>query len=436
MLLIYNLLWGVGLLPILLWLTISAMISRKRRHTVFHRLGGAAMSASSLKHVSQLRPIWVHALSVGEVLSAARFTKALKHRCSGQSIVFSASTLSGFETARQLLENDVDAVIYFPYDLMSSVRSAIKRIFPCLMIIVETDIWPNFLFEMKKYAIPVILLNARLSDRSFSGYSRLRCCMTPIFRCFSGIGAQTRRDADRFHALGIPASRITVTGNLKYDPLTDAAFSETVLRLKETLAIPAGRKCIVAGSTHPGEEAILLSAFSRLKTVMPDLFMILAPRDVERAESVYDMVVARGFRATPLTRMPQADFPDVVIVNTIGQLNALYAFSDVAFVGGSLMDYGGHNPLEPAASGKPVLFGPHVGDVAESCTKLLAAGAARTVTSEAELFDAIRFLLAAPDVAARMGENALQVVHANQGVLERALELVSTHMGTPYLTTS
>jgi 3-deoxy-D-manno-octulosonic-acid transferase len=427
-LLLYNLLWGMGLFPIMLWLMMSAAVSRKRRFTVLHRLGIAAASEIAPRHLLNSHPVWVHALSVGETLSAAPLVRAFKCRCPGRPVIFSASTLTGFETARRLLKDDVDAVIYFPYDLISSVRSAIKRIRPCLMVIVETDIWPNFLFEMKKRAIPVILINARMSDRSFSGYRRLRHSMAPIFRCFSGVGAQTCKDADRFHSLGISAACITVTGNLKYDQLPDAALSNTISRLEKTLIIPTGRKCIVAGSTHPGEETILLSVFSRLKTAIPEVFLILAPRDIERAESICDMAASRGLRAACLTRMPQADFPDVVVVNTIGQLGALYAFSVVAFVGGSLMDFGGHNPLEPAALGKPVLFGPYVSDVSESCEKLLTAGGARMVASEAELHDAVYFLMTSPDSAAAMGKNALQVVLDNQGALENALQLISAHM--------
>ena len=427
-LLLYNLLWGMGLFPIMLWLMVSAAVSRKRRLTVLHRLGIAAASGIAPRYLPNFHPVWVHALSVGETLSAAPFARALKCRYPGQPVIFSASTLTGFETARRLLKDDVDAVIYFPYDLISSVRSTIKRIHPCLMVIVETDIWPNFLFEMKKRAIPVILINARMSDRSFAGYRRFRHFMGPILRCFSGVGAQTCKDADRFHSLGISAARITVTGNLKYDQLPDAALSNTISCLEKTLTIPTGRKCIVAGSTHPGEETILLSVFSRLKTAIPEVFLILAPRDIERAESICDMAASQGFRAARLTRMPQLDFPDIVVVNTIGQLCAFYAFSDVAFVGGSLMDFGGHNPLEPAALGKPVLFGPYVSDVSESCAKLLTAGGARMVVNEAELHDAIYFLMTSPDSAAAMGKKALQVVLDNQGALENALQLISAHM--------
>jgi 3-deoxy-D-manno-octulosonic-acid transferase len=429
MLLAYNLLWIIGMLLAFPWLAISIITSRKRRKTVLQRLGVAVSPGlRALKtSASGLQPLWVHALSVGEVLSAVSLARALKLKYPGRPVIFSASTLTGFETASRLLRNDLDAVFYFPYDLIFSVRSVINRIHPALVVIVETDIWPNFLSEMKRRLIPVILVNARLSDRSYSGYRRFSRWTSPLFRCFSLVCTQSGEDARRFMALGLAANKVTIAGNLKYDSPQDLVSENEIRYLQRILSGMTRRQCLVAGSTHPGEEAILLDAFSRLRVQIPALCMILAPRDVERASEIFHSADSHGFTAELLTRMehsPALDPPNVVVVNTIGHLKALYAFSDVAFVGGSLIDFGGHNPLEPAAFAKPILFGPHTGDVAESCSRLLASGGARVVHDATELVQAALALLKSPERSLAMGNNAFQILQENQGALEKILNAI------------
>jgi 3-deoxy-D-manno-octulosonic-acid transferase len=411
------------------WLLVSVFASRKRRKTVLQRLGIAVASGLPDPKTSEcnLHPLWIHALSVGEVLSAVSLARALRQQYPDRPVVFSASTLTGFETASRLLRNDLTAVFYFPYDLIFSVRSVVKRIRPALVVIVETDIWPNFLFEMKRRLIPVVLVNARLSNRSFSGYQRFLKWTSPVFQRFSFICAQSREDASRFRSLGLPADRVTVAGNLKYDSPPDLASENAVRYLRQILSKMTHRQCLVAGSTHPGEEAVLLEAFSRLRVRIPALYLILVPRDVDRAKEICNMAVSEGFTAELLTGMehsPALDPPDVVVVNTIGHLRALYALSDLAFVGGSLINFGGHNPLEPAAFAKPILFGPHTGDVADSCNRLLASGGARVVHDTGELVQAALLLLTKKERSQAMGKNAFQVLQDNQGALENTLNTI------------
>jgi len=429
MILAYNLLWMFGGILAIPWLLVSVLVSRKRRKTALQRLGIAV--APGLKDMktsgSAFQPLWVHALSVGEVLSAVSLARALKQKYPGRSVVFSASTLAGYETASRLLRNDLNAVCYFPYDLILSVRSVINRIRPALVIIVETDIWPNFLFEMKRRLIPVILVNARLSDRSYSGYLRFSKWTSPVFQCFSFVCAQNGEDARRFRGMGLAADRVTIAGNLKYDSPPDLASENTVRYLRRILTGITHQQCLVAGSTHPGEETMLLKAFSRLKAEIPAICLILAPRDADRASQICSLAASHGLTTELLTRMENVttlEAPDVVVVNTIGQLRALYALSDVAFVGGSLIDFGGHNPLEPAVFAKPVLFGPHTGDVAESCNRLLASGGARVVHDTDDLFQAVLTLLNSPERAREMGENAFQIFKENQGALEKTLNAI------------
>jgi len=419
MVLTYNLLWIIGMPLAFPLVALSIISSRKRRKTVLQRFGLAvAPGLQDLKKSAlDLHPLWVHALSVGEVLSAVSLARALKQKYPGRSIVFSASTLTGFETASRLLQNDLNAVFYFPYDLIFSVRSVINRIHPALVVIVETDIWPNFLFEMKRRLIPVVLVNARLSDRSYSGYRRFSKWTSPVFQYFSFVCAQSGEDARRFMGLGLPADKVTIAGNMKYDSTPDLVSENAIQYLRRILSGIAHQKCLVAGSTHPGEEAILLDAYSRLKADIPALCLILAPRDIDRTIGIFNLAVSQGFAVELLTQMEgltALEPPDVIVVNTIGHLKALYAFSDVSFVGGSLINFGGHNPLEPAAFAKPVLFGPHTADVAESCNRLLASGGAKVVHDATELFQAALLLLNSPERAQAMGQKAFQILKENQ----------------------
>ncbi|MCX5880937.1 MAG: 3-deoxy-D-manno-octulosonic acid transferase [Deltaproteobacteria bacterium] len=429
MVLTYNLLWIIGMPLAFPLVALSIISSRKRRKTVLQRFGIAvAPGLQDLKKSAlDLHPLWVHALSVGEVLSAVSLARTLKQKYPDRSIVFSASTLTGFETASRLLQNDLNAVFYFPYDLIFSVRSVINRIHPALVVIVETDIWPNFLFEMKRRLIPVVLVNARLSDRSYSGYRRFSKWTSPVFQCFSFVCAQSGEDARRFMGLGLPADKVTISGNMKYDSTPDLVSENAIQYLRRILSGITHQKCLVAGSTHPGEEAILLDAYSRLKADIPALCLILAPRDIDRAIGICNLAVSQGFAVELLTRMEgltTLEPPDVVVVNTIGHLKTLYALCDVAFVGGSLINFGGHNPLEPAAFAKPILFGPHTSDVAESCNRLLAAGGAQVVRNATELVQATLTLLKSPEHFQEMGNNAFQILQKNRGALEKTLNAI------------
>lgn len=427
MLIIYNLLWIFGGLLAIPWLLVSVVVSMKRRKTVLQRLGIAASPGFRKISDTKHQPLWVHALSVGEVLSAVSLAKALKRHHPEYPIVFSASTLTGYETACRLLQDELDAIIYFPYDLIFSVRRAIDSIQPSLVVIVETDIWPNFLLETKRRAIPVILVNARLSDRSFAGYRRFSKWTSPLFQCFSAICAQSAEDACRFTGLGLPADKVTVTGNLKYDMPPDPSSESTIQSLRQIFPQTSGQKYLIAGSTHPGEETILLQAFFRLRKNIPDIHLILAPRNIERADEICRLAVSAGWSARLLTHIQtdtSPDFPDVVVVNTIGHLKSMYALSDVAFVGGSLLDFGGHNPLEPAAFAKPVLFGPHTGDVAESCRRMLADGGAWRIHDADDLTHAIHTLMTDPEKARSMGNQAHRILKENRGALDENLHII------------
>ncbi len=244
------------------------------------------LGLTPLPHSSLSSPIWVHALSVGETLSAAPLVKQLKDHFKDRNIVFSVSTKTGFEIANKIIKQHADAVFFFPYDLIFSVKHVINKTDPCLVVIVETDIWPNFLSELKKRGIPVFLVNTRLSKKSFSGYKRFSFFIKPVFMKLTKICTQSQEDAHRFENIGLPSNLVTVTGNIKFDQESDPVSDAEIKEMRQSMRVPPSQKIILAGSTHEGEETILLNVFSRLRKEYEDILLIIVPRDPYRGGAV------------------------------------------------------------------------------------------------------------------------------------------------------
>lgn len=425
MIILYNILL-TGLMAIITpFFLIATPFLRKRRGTVWARMGFSDMP-DARQRIGGRPPIWVHALSVGEVTSAYPLVKKLKALFPDHPIWISATTKTGFETASRMFGEMGDHIFYFGYDCLFTVKRIAARVNPCMVIVVESDIWPNFLYVMKKRQIPVFLANARLSDRTLAGYRRLGFFMTPTLRRFSAICAQTETDAERFQSLGISPDRIVTTGNIKFDqvfpPVTDAEKAT----LRSAFRLPENTQIIVAGSTHKGEEAILAEAFAALKQRFPSLIFIDAPRDPARAKQVKSIFSRTGISAATMGQMKPSSArpPDVIVIDTIGLLQSLYALSDIAFVGGSLLDYRGHNPLEPAAHARPVLFGPYMGDFKEISEKLIAADGAKEVTSASDIIETAGLLLENRSVGRTMGKHARSVLDANQGAVKKTTDII------------
>ncbi len=429
MMFLYNFLLGLGAVAALPVLLPAALRFRKRRKTVLHRLG-----LTELPRVGSgaRGRIWVHALSVGEVISSVPMVTALLDAFPGREVVFSASTLTGFEIARKELQGGVHTFFYFPYDLIFSVRRIIGAVNPDFLVIVETDLWPNFLAETARREIPVFLVNSRLSKRSFAGYRRFHFFFRPVFGRLTRICTQTRTDADRFRRLGIPEQKIEITGNVKFDNPIEQLSKTEVQQLRRKLGIGPDRRIWVAGSTHEGEERVILGVFARLKPSFEKLFLILAPRNPDRAEKMCGIAREFGLSASTVT-MLKTDHcdtePDVLAVDRIGFLKRLYALGEAAFVGGSLVERGGHNFLEPAAHGKPVIFGPHVAAFAEISRLLLKGGGAVQVADGEDLQEVLAELLSNPLRAREMGERGRKVFEQNRGSVERNLAVIREHMG-------
>ena len=381
------------------------------------------------RHKIKPQTLWVHALSVGEVLSSVPLVKRLKQDIIQNSInkriVFSVSTKTGYEIACSLLSETVDIIFFFPYDLYFSVNLAAKKIDPSIVVIVESDIWPNFLFAMKRHNIPVVLVNARLSDRSFKRYKRFSFFVKKILSVFAKICAQSKQDAERYSTIGVSPEKLTITGNIKFDQDSIELSEAEISVLKSSMKISPDRKILLAGSTHKGEESLILEAFKKLKKHFKSLVLIIAPRDPKRAASVCGIYKSAGYTAIQLKDISGTNLNsecDVVIIDVIGILKKLYSIADAAFIGGSLVKKGGHNPLEPAAFSKPVIFGNDMSNFAEISDMLLDAKAAMQVFDAAELYEAALTLLEDEKAALQMGKNAYGVFCNNKGAVDKTLD--------------
>jgi len=370
--------------------------------------------------------LWIHATSVGEVQAAVPLVRAL---CSGGRdlrIVVTTTTPTGQERARQALGNSV-LHRYAPYDLPGAVRRFLERVGPRLVIIMETELWPNILHQCARRGIPVLLANARLSEQSAASYRRVATTAGRMLASISCIAAQTRQDAARLVSLGARPDRVRVTGNTKFDVRLPASLSEEAQVLRRCFGVDRG--VWIAASTHDGEEQQVLQAFETVRNALPDSLLVLVPRHPERAASVAALTRKSGYVTAMRSESPAScAHTSVFIGDTMGELPLFYAASDVAFVGGSLVPEGGHNMLEPAALGIPVVFGPHVHDVAEISERLMEAGAGRKVAGNSPLATAVLEYLNDANLRYLTGQRGRQFVKANRGALNLVMELVDELM--------
>ncbi len=375
------------------------------------------------------RPLWIHAVSVGEAQAAEPIVRALLERHPELPILMTTTTPTGAERVRLLFGGRVRHR-YLPYDLPAAVARFLDAVQPRLGLVMETEIWPNLFAAAAARGVPVILANARLSARSARGYRRLAGLTRATLRSLAGIAAQSQADADRFRALGAPAEAVQVLGNTKFDVGFPASLREQAEGLRT--AWGRDRPVWVAGSTHEGEEGEVTAAHRRLLEAYPDALLVLVPRHPERFATVAERLRAEGWRVARRSEgMPVRREVQIHLGDTMGELPLLYAAGDLAFVGGTLVPVGGHNPLEPAALGRPVLFGPHRFNSAEISRLLLEAGAAFEVRDAGALAEWLQRLFG--DVTRRnaAGERAAEVVAANRGARDRLLQRLEGLLGGP-----
>ena len=365
--------------------------------------------------------IWVHAVSVGETIAAAPMVRRLLERNPDVTILMTAMTDTELAQAQKMFGNNVQYA-YVPYDTPGAVKRFLARVQPSILVIMETEIWPNLISQSRKARVPVFLINARLSERSARGYERVRRLARPVMQSISWVAAQAEQDAARFRRIGVAADKVAVTGSVKFDVDIEPQVRRQAQQLKAHFG---GRPVWIAGSAHDGESSQLLRAHRKLLAVVPDALMIIVPRHPDRFELAASAVTKAGFR---LARRSLNDSPaaaQVYLGDTMGELMMLYGASDLAFIGGSLIERGGHNPLEPAAWGTAVMSGPHVFNF-ESIYKCLQEHDGVTIVESAEeLLACLTRLLSNRQVLHESGQRALAVVESNRGALDRVVAGIS-----------
>ena len=373
--------------------------------------------------------IWLHAVSLGEVTAAAALVRALRARHPESPFVLSTATPTGRARALALFGGEID-IRFLPYDTPGSVRRFLARINPRLAIIMETELWPNLLRECRLRAVPVVFANARLSVKSVARYRRFGSLFSGALTAGALVAAQSREDAERFIAIGSDPARTHVIGNVKFDMQTGDAVLEQGRELR--------RRCIgsrpvwIAGSTHGGEEEQVLEAHAELQSGFANALLLLVPRHPQRFESVANLLARRGVRFERRSAVqPVRPDTQVLLVDSVGELAALYAAADVAFVGGSLVPVGGHNLLEPAALGVPVVTGPYNANSKEIARSLVARGGAVEVADAAALAGVLRQFFADPASASRMGACGREFVAAHRGSVARLLALIDPLLAGP-----
>ena len=425
MLTAYNLIQLIFLIISLPLLLAVILLTPRYRLRTWQRLGFGLRTLIERKKKGARKTIWIHGLSVGEVTSALPLVSGIRNRFPEAFLVFSASTRSGSKVAEQLMTDRIDLLVSFPLDILPVTAYFIRLIRPDLFILVETDFWPNILTCLQRHKIPAMLVNGRISHNSMASYRRFSFFFQPLFCTFRHLCMQTETDRVNMIDLGVPDYRIHTLGNLKFDtPLITGTIQPQTAQ-ETPIAMPDDSLLLVAGSTHKGEEEIILAVYVRLRPLYPNLFLIIAPRDISRGKEIQELAAVKGITGVCRSEGSKSN-QRLLILDTIGELANCYRFADIAFIGGSLQPLGGHNPIEPAVMGAPVLFGPHMEDFAEISQDLLTAGGAQRVGGEESLFQAAGTWLANTRLRKKAGLAALGCVEKQQGVIERHLQLIQT----------
>ncbi len=417
--LFYNIL-QLLLSPLAALYLLSIYFTRKEKwHSILPRLGYGLKPIQKSHKKGPV--IWIHALSVGETTSAIPLIAEISREEPDSCIVFSATTASGRKLAKEKLWALVDALVPFPLDITFVVKSFINNINPDLFILVETDFWPNLLGSLRAHNIPAILVNGRISEKSMRNYHRFRFFFRPMFNQFSTLCMQTIADSENMYRLGISKDKLESLGNLKYKSSL-ATGSESSLRL----TVPPEHLFILCGSTHPGEEEIILNSYKQLINSHHHLNLAIAPRQPNRADDI-----ARLAERLSLSVKRYSDRPDhlvdLLLIDTIGDLASLYSRCHIAFIGGSLVPEGGHNPLEAAVHGIPCLFGPHMDDFREISEELISTGAALQVSADS-LLSILDRLIRSDDLRKETGKQATHYMSQHQNVIPAHLAVIRKYL--------
>lgn len=417
--------WGLNLLYALLLTLLSPLLLYRSWKQGKYRQGGPEKLWGRLPmRQDRSRPlIWLHAVSVGEVLQLQQVIRELQSRAEIQALI-TTTTQTGHRVALEKFPQC--QVAYFPLDFSWAVQRAITRVDPDLVVLVELEIWPNFLRALSSRKIPVALINGRLSERSYRGYRRIRRFAASVLRSIDLIVAQSADDAERFRALGAPEDSVIVSGSIKFDGAATQPAAKNVQALRQFFQLDADGPVFVAGSTQDPEESLALAAYDEVRKSCPRAQLILAPRHPERGDAVAQLIAQKGYgcirRSTGSVSFGERG--RIGLLDTVGELKACWGLADVAFVGGSFGNRGGQNMLEPAALGVPTCFGPNTKNFRQVVELLLANQAAMTVTSQAELTDFVRTVLLGSGDLQRMGQRAKKLIEEQQGATQLTVDLL------------
>jgi 3-deoxy-D-manno-octulosonic-acid transferase len=435
---LYSILVLVGAVLASPWFLYQALRYKKYIGSLGQRMGYLPLSFNMDGDES----IWVHAVSVGEVLTARPLISDLKRRYPNLRMFLSTTTMAGQQLARRNVQ-DVDAVFYFPFDFGFVVRRTLDLVRPKLFVMMETEIWPNLLRECNARGIKTAVVNGRLSPRSFPRYRLIRPMMRRVLAHIDRFLVQSEESARRFIDLGADPARVVVTGSLKFDSLEVASTAQAGApaarfvrggvearardRVLRYFRVPASRPVIVAGSTMKGEEIAVLRAFRRVRLTAPNTLLVLAARNPERFAEAEQLARQEGWKVAKRSDLAIDAEPrvDVVVLDTIGELATVYQIATVVFVGGSLVATGGHNVLEPAVFGKPIIFGPHMENFLEIAEAFVANGAGVQLAGEEALDEAFLSLMSDPVRRARLGAAARALVEANRGANEKSVTVLA-----------
>jgi 3-deoxy-D-manno-octulosonic-acid transferase len=411
---VYTLLLSVGFVLAIPWFLWKGRTTGKYLRTFRERMGRLPVSLN----VDGDRSLWIHAVSVGEVLAARLLVPALRERFPRHRIFVSTTTMTGNAVAKRSIHG-IDGLLYAPFDFPWAVRRALEVLNPSLLVLVETELWPNLIHEAHRRGARIAVVNGRISPRSFRRYQRLGPFLRKVLGELDLFLMQGEAHAERMRAMGAPAERVQVTGNLKFDATPPDRLPEKLARL---LAADPARPLWIAGSTVGGEEQLVLSAFHGVRQQVPQARLLLAPRHPERFDAVAPLVEAAGFRCLRRSTLDSATWSDgeVLLLDSLGELSQVYSLASVVFVGGSLVPTGGHNILEPAVVGKPVIVGPHMENFQEIADQFRSEQALVEVASAEELGREVTALLLDERRRHDLGERARELVGRNRGAVVRS----------------
>jgi 3-deoxy-D-manno-octulosonic-acid transferase len=418
---LYSLLLTAGFLLGLPWFLWKGRYTGKYLQTFRERMGRLPVYLN----VDGDRSVWIHAVSVGEVLAARPLVPALRERLPRHRIFLSTTTMTGNAVAKKSVRG-VDGLFYAPFDFPHPVRRALEVLNPSLLVLVETELWPNLVHQARRRGARIALVNGRISPRSFPRYQRVRRFVGAVLSEIDLFLMQGAAHADRIRALGAADGRVQVTGNLKFDAVEPSRMPERLARLLQGGATP--RPLWVAGSTVSGEEELVLSAFHRVRERVPQARLLVAPRHPERFAAVPALVEAAGFRCLRRSALDPAAWRDgeVLLLDTLGELAQVYALASVVFVGGSLVPSGGHNILEPAVAGRAVVVGPHMENFQEIADQFRSESAIVQVASPDDLAREVADLLLDEGRRRELGERARDLVGRNRGAVSQTADALSS----------